>query len=384
MRRLYFHVVLLLCGFLSAATSLRAQSYTVTDLGTFGGGQTFASDINQVGDVTGYSYFPCEGWCAPHAFLYRKGELHDVGALSDGTESRGLGISGGKGEGKIRVTGVSGTKPCVQSDCGPRHAFLYSNGRMQDLGTLPSNTDSEGSAVNSSGQVTGWSGVANPEPVAHVENQHAFLYSKGEMHDLGTLPGGSISIGLDINDGHGRGRDDEVQIIGYATTASGYYHAFLYSDGTMEDLGTLPGGNLSIARAINQSGEVTGFSATSGSNQHAFLYSHGYMRDLGSLPEFPDSAGFGINDAGDVIGICFKSITNRPFLYRDGTMYDLTTKIPQDSGWVLQVVIAINNDGQITGYGDHNGEIRAFLLTPVRRQAHRKQDGHFDRFTRFP
>jgi probable HAF family extracellular repeat protein len=47
-------------------------------------------------------------------------------------------------------------------------------------------------------------------------------------------------------------------------------------------------------------------------------------------------------------------------------MHDLESMIPEDSGWVLQIARAINNDGQITGTGIHNGATRAFLLTPVR------------------
>jgi probable HAF family extracellular repeat protein len=369
MRRFYSFVALTLCVVLFATPTLTAQRYTVTDLGTLGGTQATASDINQAGDVTGSAYLSCEG-CYSHAFLYKNGKLHDLGALSDETVSAGIGISGGKGEGKIRVTGYSYTQSCVHSDCGPIHAFLYSNGRMLDLGTLPSGTDSEGFSVNASGQVTGWSGV---EDAQHTfMNQHAFLYSDGKMQDLGTLQGGTSSFGMGINDGWSKGRNDDVQVTGYSSTASGFYHAFLYSDGKMEDLGTLPGGSSSTGFAINQSGEVVGSSATSVGNYHAFLYSHGYMRDLGTLPDFPNSAGEGINDAGDVVGYCSNLFVQHAFLYRDGTMYDLASMIPEDSGWELEIATAINNDEQITGTGFHNGTTRAFLLTPVRNRGLRE------------
>jgi len=38
----------------------------------------------------------------------------------------------------------------------------------------------------------------------------------------------------------------------------GPFRAFLYSDGAITDLGTLPGGNYSQAYAINNSGQIVG------------------------------------------------------------------------------------------------------------------------------
>lgn len=46
-------------------------------------------------------------------------------------------------------------------------------------------------------------------------------------------------------------------------------------------------------------------------------------------------------------------------------MQDLNNLIPASSGWVLVEANAINNTGQITGYGLKGGHNHAFLLTPV-------------------
>jgi probable HAF family extracellular repeat protein len=364
MRRLYFVVALTLCAFLFPAPSLTAQSYTVTDLGTFGGSQTLAFGINEAGDVIGSANLTCEA-CYSHAFLYKNGRLHDLGALPGATVSEGYGISGGQGEGKIRATGYSYTQPCVHSDCGAVHAFLYTNRRMSDLGTLPSGMNSEGAAVNSSGQVTGWAEISNAEHTFFY--QHAFLYSDGAMQDLGTLPGGSTSFGTGISDGWGKGESKGVQVTGYSSTVSGYDHAFLYSGGNMQDLGTLLGGRSSMGYAINRSGEVTGTSDISVGDLHAFLYSRGAMQDLGTLPGLVNSFGQGVNDAGDVVGYCVNLFDQHAFLYKDRAIHDLQSMIPEDSGWVLEKANAINNDGQITGIGVHNGATRAFLLTPSRK-----------------
>jgi hypothetical protein len=46
-------------------------------------------------------------------------------------------------------------------------------------------------------------------------------------------------------------------------------------------------------------------------------------------------------------------------------MYDLNNLIAPGSGWLLGAAYAINDRGQIVGVGTHNGQDRAFLLTPV-------------------
>jgi len=49
---------------------------------------------------------------------------------------------------------------------------------------------------------------------------------------------------------------------------------------------------------------------------------------------------------------------------RAGGMIDLNTLLPLNSGWVLMEANGINDKGQITGYGLHNGVGRAFRLSP--------------------
>src|SRR5260370_37084392 len=73
------------------------------------------------------------------------------------------------------------------------------------------------------------------------------------IKDLGTL-GGNRSFAFGINN---RG-----QIVGESITASGSGHAFLFENGAMVDLGTLPGGSFSKASGINDRGQVVGSSST--------------------------------------------------------------------------------------------------------------------------
>jgi probable HAF family extracellular repeat protein len=188
------------------------------------------------------------------------------------------------------------------------HAFLYSGGRLVDLGTLGGGL-SAGAAINCAGEITGWSRAAGTP-------EHAILYSHGVMTDLGTL-GGGHSVGVAIN--------DAGQIAGRATLAGdGIFHAFLYGGGVLHDLGTL-GGPDSDAWAMNAKGHVTGWAHT-GNAVHAYVYKGGAMQDLNAL-------------------------------------------IPPGSGWELQIGSAINDKGQIAGFGVLNGAPRAFLLTPTQSYA---------------
>lgn len=106
--------------------------------------------------------------------------------------------------------------------------------------------------------------------------------------------------------------------MGWSQVAGGVYHGFLYSGGVMTDLGTLAGRN-TWALDINASGQIVGTSQMANGDYHAYLFSDGVMTDLNAL-------------------------------------------IDPDSGWTLNQAAAINDLGQIVGWGVHDGKTHAFLL----------------------
>jgi probable HAF family extracellular repeat protein len=115
------------------------------------------------------------------------------------------------------------------------------------------------------------------------------------MTNLGTLPGGTYSAAIGIN--------NNGQIVGEADTASGQTHAFSRSGTVMTDLGALPGESTSSANAINNNGQIVGISAVTASGPfRAFLYSGGKMTNLGTLPGGTTSQAKGINDRGQIVG----------------------------------------------------------------------------------
>jgi probable HAF family extracellular repeat protein len=84
----------------------------------------------------------------------------------------------------------------------------------------------------------------------------------------------------------------------------------------MTDLGTL-GGTHSIAKSINDRGQIVGSSLTTpGSDQeHAFLYFNGKMTDLGTLPGMTYSYAYGINNNGQTVGYSRSLYQEHAFLY---------------------------------------------------------------------
>jgi len=230
---------------------------------------------------------------------------------------------------------------------GFRHAFLSSNGSLTDLGVLPGGVASTGTGINNSGQITGYASTSGPAA------NHAFLFSNGNMADLGTL-GGMTSIGRGINDsGH----------IGGDSVAGGVDRAFLYANGVMTPILEAE----SQGTAINASGQIAGQFATASGFFHAFVYTNGVTADLGTLGGAV-SVGEGINNTAQIVG---RSLVaggpQHAFIYSNGGMVDLNSVVVNSlSGFTLMDATAINDWGQIVATALNSAsQAEAFLLTPV-------------------
>jgi probable HAF family extracellular repeat protein len=136
-------------------------------------------------------------------------------------------------------------------------------------------------AVNALGESVGFLEARPGHPRAMLRS------ASGVLIDLGTLPGGSRSSAVAI--------DDAGTVVGQSETASGQFRAVRWRHGAIEDLGTLPGGDFSVASAFD-GGAVLGESDAGDGVLHAFRWQDGRMTDLsrfspaasGALPPRPD------------------------------------------------------------------------------------------------
>ena len=125
---------------LGAASSVRAERYSLTDLGTLGGAHSEAYGINDLGQVVGVASTAKDG----------------------------------------------------------QRAFLWSGGAMQDLGMLPHHDRCYGTALNIKAQVVGWC-----TREGHATGGYAFVYRAGRMHDLNKMLDPVSGAGWLLKDAHG-------------------------------------------------------------------------------------------------------------------------------------------------------------------------------------
>ena len=183
---------------------------------------------------------------------------------------------------------------------------------------------------------------------------HATLWSDGAVRDLGTL-GGAQSVAYGIN---GSG----VAVGSADTLEAGAMRAFIYDllnpGAVMTQLNVDFGGNRGTAYAINDKQSVVGTASLAGNTvSHAFLYMGGAAKDLGSPGG--TSVARAINELDHVAGYWTSTdgTTTKAFVYRDGAMKTLP-----GLGGAITRALAINDDDVIVGEADTAGGVRHAVI----------------------
>jgi len=367
----------------TTSTLLFAQArkhprYKVVDLGTLGGPISYGSVngdggrlLNDAGVVSSFADTSAPDPNAPdfcfdadclvaHAYRWKNGVMTDIGALSR---------ANGSASGSINARGWS-TGQSQNGLIDPLYGFpqlravLWKGRRIVDLGTLPGGSESLGISINDADQVVGLSdnGVADPFSLFGLGVQmRTFFWNNGRMQDIGTLGGPDALPGT----GCDNQRPGTVIGISYTSftpndsTRVPTVNPFLWDNGRMIDLGNL-GGTFSVGQCANNRGDIIGSSNLAGdATFHAFVWRKGKMKDLGTLGG-DDSEAIWINDAGDIAGSADLPAPgiHDAVRWRHGKILDLGT-IPGDA---CSRGRGINARGQIVGgSSDCSNFLHAFV-----------------------
>jgi probable HAF family extracellular repeat protein len=330
---------------IACATAQAAPRYTLELLADLPGGNITSQGmaLNASGLVAGQSaaadgYYATQ-WAAPSRLPVSLGDLPggSVSSMVYGINDLGTTVGTAYGVGGLR---------------GFR---LSSGGTMQELSDLTGGSNASAAlAVNNAGVAVGYS-----YSTTSGSNPVAVIWSSGATGlELGDLPGGSYNS-------EARAINQAGVVAGVGTSATGK-HAFLWTaEGGMVELPNLGGSTWGQANGINDGAWVVGYSlaaGTGGSYYHAALWRNGLVLDLGG-GDFHSFAN-DINNLGEVVG----SFDNRAvFWTADQQRFDLAGLVDDLPGaMVLSNAMALNDAGQITGWAvNAAGNRVGYLLTPV-------------------
>jgi probable HAF family extracellular repeat protein len=240
-------VVMALCLLAVTAQASPTPRWTITEIGTFGSTGSYPNAVNNRGQVVGASNKRIPGHIAEvfRCFVRENEVMQDIGTPSfDSCQAFGI---------TDRGTVVAWTGYGDQ-------AYLWKDGQWTYAAPgIPT-------AINRSEAIVGsyWNGAG----------YRGYYVRDGVLFGIGTF-GGNASNASSLN--------DKGVVVGSASVddTRGVSHAFVWKDGVMTDLGTLPGKEDSHATNINNHGVIVGYSTTSWLDRTAFIADvNGGMRPL--------------------------------------------------------------------------------------------------------
>ncbi len=349
------------------------------DLGTLGGADTIAADLNVQGQIVGCSTDAAGSW---HAFLWDLAHgMTELPIAAEMSCATGINDAG-------QVVGYGSDASGWSS-----FAFLWDAGNVTVLGP------GQAFDVNDVGQVLG---VTYPSDGAFWGDETAWVWEAGTSRALPKPSGQFLPVG--INDAgrvaasvwgadvipmvwdlspegitsttldfglsgqfvNALNANGQVLAEAYRSDERGIneYSAWLWDPASVVSLGTLGGKQTWIISwyhpgALNDRGEVVGISQRADGEPRAFVWSAGRMLELDGLVE-----PFAINNAGDVVGGRETPMSAgwNAFVWHDGTFVDLG--YPKMTSFAHMV----NDRGQVlAAYSLNDGTIfrsRAFAWFP--------------------
>lgn len=309
----------------------------IRDLGTLGGSTSFSQAINDHGQITGIALND-----VPDPFSYY-----------------------------YQFAYCLAFQICPPNPTETRAFVWNEKDGMQDIGTL-GGPDALPSVINQRGQVAGYSYIdSTPNATTGLPTYHPFLWENGKgMKDLGSF-GGTQTASVN-------GLNDRGEVVGgLLLPGDQINHPFLWNGKKLIDLTAPPfGGDIADGEAmwVNNAGDVVGNAPlavlcpdSSGPWNQAFLWTHGTIRDLGALAGEPISRADFINSKSQVVGVSFPCdfSASTAFLWENESMVDLNTLISRDSHLYLIWASYIDDKGEIAALATlPSGDIHATWLIP--------------------
>jgi probable HAF family extracellular repeat protein len=165
------------------------------------------------------------------------------------------------------------------------HAFLYRRGELQELPSLPDTAYAEARGINDEGLIVGVTVLRGTQADIPV------YWRRGAIARL-PLSEGSVGSARAVNN-HG-------QIVGVSW--DGHEGGCVIWNHYLAAPTRLPtlGGDTCQPLAINEEGTVVGYASDAANYVHAFIWRRGVMTDLG--PADTTSTASDINNAGQIVG----------------------------------------------------------------------------------
>jgi hypothetical protein len=362
--------LVLATGLLCGAAATAQPRYAVTELPLLpGSAQCTATGLNDMAEVVGHCGPAVENWNQT-AVVWRQGTVISLGKWRNGTYSQGTVINNFG-----HLAGHADT-----GNMRPQGWVTLANGQWVNFFS-----NSSGNTyplfVGDNGWVGGYyiagsrgvwtAAIWRPDakdPTRYRLEAFPHLPGAVDPRSIQTLAQGFNRAGVGVGQSS---HDNGARAVLWRNDAK---H-------TLEVLPHPPGGEASMANAINDLGQVIGEGGVVGQGLGSIpvLWANDSVRTARFLPlvaGFNSARGVAINNLGQVVGVASMyspvpntgvAVPSTPALWRDGAAYDLRTLADLSGlpGLRLEEAGAINNRGQIAAIGLRNGLKRALVLTPL-------------------
>lgn len=288
--------------------------------------------------------------------------------------------------------------------------YLWQAGQVTDLTTLPGANGSPifATAINNNGKIVGGGlNVENAGLQAFISDGKTIsdlprnyfcddfcpTITAEDINDLGTVAltyDGRVGLALESNGTTTRrlsprsliniAINNQDQVVGTGTFTGGFVNGIFSDKGESQtDLiaASIDPNNIdsppsaSFANDIDDSGNIIGLSVVlnpSSRFEEATLWEDVTQSgvSLGTLGGNTSNA-LGINNSQQIVGssTISEGSSEHAFVWEDGALTDLNSLIDSESGWELTSALEINENGDIIGIGDFNGERRGFVAKAV-------------------